>query len=82
MELKEFKNYTKNLDAYTAKEVEEMEPMTKEELESYQHELEYDGGNLSNWDHLRVLITLKRQVLNLRLETCPICDEREKDVDW
>lgn len=76
MELKEFKNYTKNLDAYTAQEVEEMEPMTNEELESYQRELEYDGGNLSNWDHVRALITLKRQVLKLTLSTCPVCDEQ------
>lgn len=36
--------------------------MTGEELDTYQNELEIDSGNVSNWDHLRALITLKKML--------------------
>jgi hypothetical protein len=67
MEFKEFKNYTKNTHAYTASEVEELEPMTDIELEQYQYELDEETGNLSNWDHIRAIITLKKK--NKELES-------------
>lgn len=63
MEISEFKKYTKNLDAYSASEVEELKPMTVEELESYQYELDHDTGNTSTWDDIRAIVTLKKQIL-------------------
>jgi hypothetical protein len=65
MELKEFKQYTKNLHAYSAEEVEELQPMTPIELEQYQHEVERDTGNLSDWDHVRAIITFKKRIRQL-----------------
>jgi hypothetical protein len=65
MDVKEFKKYTNNLDAYTAGEVDEFEPMTDEELDEYQRELEFDTGNLSDWDHIRAIITLKKRIADL-----------------
>jgi len=63
MEISEFKKYSKNLDAYTAREVEELTPMTVEELDTYQYELDHDTGNLSTWDNIRAIVTLKKQVV-------------------
>lgn len=77
MELDEFKKYTKNLDAYTAAEVEELIPMTSNELEAYQYELEYDGGNLSNWDNVRALITLKKQLIEQQEEIIELEETRD-----
>lgn len=65
MEIKEFKQYTNNLNQYSASEIDEFAFMTEAELDSYQSELEYDSGNLSDWDHLRAFITLKKKVAEL-----------------
>jgi endonuclease I len=62
MEISEFKKYTKNLDAYTLREVDEFKIMTEQEFESYQNELENDTGNLSEWEHIRAIFTLKHQI--------------------
>jgi hypothetical protein len=62
MDANEFKKYTKNLNAYTLQDVEDLKIMTENELESYQYELENESGNLSEWDHLRALFTLKHQI--------------------
>lgn len=62
MELKEFKQYTKNLYLYDAEQVDSFEAMTDEELDDYQNELERDTGNLSEWDHIRAHITLKKRI--------------------
>jgi hypothetical protein len=65
MEISEFKKYTKNLDAYSASEIEELSSMTVDELEKYQYDLDYDTGNLSTWDNIRAVVTLKKQILEL-----------------
>lgn len=59
MDLKQFKNLTSNLSAFTAQEIDDFNYMTSDELNSYQRELENDTGNLSDWDHLRAFYTLK-----------------------
>jgi hypothetical protein len=64
MDIKEFNQYTDNLEAYSASEVKEFEFMTDEELKEYQIDLEEaDGGNISTWDHIRALFTMKKKVL-------------------
>lgn len=60
MEINEFINYTENLDQYTVDEMTKLQPMTDQELKDYQSEIEYDSGNLSDWDHIRAIITFKR----------------------
>jgi hypothetical protein len=51
--LKNSKKYARNLDAYSALEVDEFSTMTEEELEKYQDELETnDGDNCSGWDRI------------------------------
>jgi hypothetical protein len=62
MDINEFKKYTKNLNAYTIRDVEELTTMTEKEFDSYQNELESDAGNLSEWDHIRAIFTLKREI--------------------
>lgn len=72
MKLKEFKNYTKNLDQYTAEEVDRLEVMTFEELDSYQREIEYDSGNLSDWDHIRAVITFRKLLADLSMSNAEL----------
>jgi hypothetical protein len=62
MEINEFKKYTNNIDAFHPSEIEFFRFMSDDELKEYQHELEYDTGNLSNWDHVRALFTLKHKI--------------------
>lgn len=62
MDIKEFKKYTSNLDAYTVSDVDELTVMTEKEFEQYQYELDHDTGNLSQWDHIRAIVTLKREI--------------------
>jgi surface antigen len=68
MEYNDFKQYTNNTNLYTADEVAEMEPMTDNELEQYQNEVEHDSGNLSEWDHCRAIITFKKKIFQLEQE--------------
>lgn len=65
MDINELKKYTKNLDSYTAREVEELTFMTIEEFEKYQYEIEHDTGNTSTWDDIRAIFTLKHQIERL-----------------
>lgn len=66
MDIKEFEKYTKNLEAYSASEVRDFEFMTDKELEAYQNNLEEDGGdNLSCWEHIRHLFTMKKMIAEL-----------------
>lgn len=68
MDIKEFKKYTRNLDEYTAYDIDSFEFMTDKELEEYQNELEVmGGGNLSDYDHLRAVITFRKNVTSLKL---------------
>ena len=63
MTIEEMKEYTNNLDAYSAEEVDKLTLMTDEELVEYQNELENDDGdNLSTWDHIRATITFRAKV--------------------
>ena len=64
MDIKELKKYTRHLRAFTAQEVDCLELMTDDELDLYEHELMFDSGNLSEWDHVRALITLKSKTNN------------------
>lgn len=66
MQIEEFKLYTSNLDAYTPSEILELEVMTKEELDEYQRLLEIDSGTLSEWEHIRAVITFRK--MNKELE--------------
>lgn len=68
MDLKHFKKLTSNLSAFTAEEVDDFKYMTSDELNSYQHELENDTGNLSGWDHLRAFYTLKSIIDKVKAE--------------
>ena len=68
MDYKQFKKYTNNTNAYTSDEVDELIPMTKEEFEKYQYELDFNTGNNSNWDDTRAIITLKVQIDKLETE--------------
>lgn len=68
MDLKQFKNLTSNLSAFTAEEIDDLSYMTSEELNSYQRELEDDTGNLSGWDHLRAFYTLKSIIEEVKSE--------------
>ena len=61
MDIKEFKNLTKNINEYSADEVDMFNFMTDEELEQYQYDLDCDTGNLSNWDDVRAFYTLKNK---------------------
>lgn len=67
MDIKEFKQYTNNLDAYSASDIDKLTPMTDEELENYQYELDNDTGNTSTWDDARAFYTLKMR--NKELES-------------
>lgn len=62
MDIKEFKKYTNNLDQYSADEVDSFEVMNDIELEEYQREVEFDTGNLSDYDHIRAIITFKKKL--------------------
>lgn len=53
MDISEFERYAINIDAFQPMEIKNFEFMSDEELEAYQTELEYDTGNLSDWDHIR-----------------------------
>lgn len=59
MDIKQFKKLTSNLSQFTAEEIDKFTLMSSDELNEYQRELENDGGNLSDWDHLRAFYTLK-----------------------
>lgn len=59
MNLEKFMKFTGNPDAYSAADVARLELMTEDELSDYQHEIETDSGNLSDWDHIRALMTFK-----------------------
>lgn len=63
MDIKELKKYTNNLHLYTAEDVYSLKAMTDDELEDYQREVEYDSGNLSNFDHIRAIITFKKNIV-------------------
>jgi hypothetical protein len=66
MDINEFKKYTKELSLYSGSEIDNFEFMTEEELGEYQNELEvFDGGNLSTWEHIRALFTLKKKIADL-----------------
>lgn len=65
MDMNKFKLYTKNLDAYTVRDVGELEFMTDAELDEFQHELEEDSGNISNWDLCRMVITMRKKIHEL-----------------
>lgn len=80
MELEEFKRYINNLDQYTAAEVDSFELMTGEELNAYQHELEIDSGNLSDWDHLRAIITLRKMVVDCHANMFKLYDIKENEI--
>lgn len=62
MDISLLKKYTKNLCAYTAEEVDELEFMTDDELEAYQNDIEKDTGNHSDYDSIRAIITLRHRV--------------------
>lgn len=62
LDINEFEKYTKNLDAYSISEVKELTVMTEDEFEQYQYELDHATGNLSDWDNVRAIITLKSQI--------------------
>lgn len=62
MDIQELKKYTNNLEKYSAADVDSLEFMTDEELEDYQREVEHDSGNVSNFDHIRAIITYKEKI--------------------
>lgn len=68
MEINKFMKLTGNPDAYNAREVAKLELMTEDELSDYQYELEMDSGNLSDWDHIRAVITFKDKINLLQEE--------------
>lgn len=53
MDISEFERYAINIDVFQPREIKDFTFMSNDELESYQTELEQDGGNLSDWDHIR-----------------------------
>ena len=65
MDIKELEMYTYNLKTYSAQDVKELEEMTDDELWEYQHEVEFGTGNLSDWDHIRAIITFRKKILEL-----------------
>lgn len=68
MEISELRLYNKSLDSYTALDVEELEPMTDNELDDYQYEIENDTGNTSVWDDTRAIISFRKQIYERDLE--------------
>lgn len=66
MEFKVFQKYTKNIEQYSAYEVDKLTAMPEEELDNYQKELEFDTGNLSDWDHIRAGITFRQTIEQLQ----------------
>lgn len=59
MDAQLFLKLCKHPEEFTVAQMQEVELMDDEELQTYQAELElYDGDALSSFDHLRVLYTL------------------------
>lgn len=59
MDAQLFLKLCKHPEEFTVAQMQEVELMNDEELQTYQAELElYDGDALSSFDHLRVLYTL------------------------
>lgn len=82
MDISEFKKYTTNLNAYTLSDVDELTVMTEKEFEHYQYEFDHDTGNLSDWDHLRASVTLKRQIEDWKELFYLIKSDHEKNENW
>lgn len=56
---------TKNLDAYTLADLEDLNVMTIDELNEYEYHLDNDTGELSPFDHVRAYYTLKQNLKTL-----------------
>lgn len=65
MDIKELKEYTKNIECYDDYQINKIEVMTQKELEYVQHEIEHGTGSLSDWDMVRTIITFKKQIKDL-----------------
>lgn len=57
---------TKNLDAYTIVDDNNLTEMTLDELDNYEYNLDYGTGNLSDEDHIRAYYTLKLNLKKIR----------------
>lgn len=53
---------TKNLDAYTLADLEDLTVMTLDEIHDYEYHLDNDTGELSPLDHIRAYYTLKQEL--------------------
>lgn len=76
MEISEFRKYINYIDEYRPSDIEDFKFMTDDELYEYQDELEFDNGNLSNWDHIRAFITMKKKLYDS--ENIPYIDNYTK----
>lgn len=57
MELELAKKIIPNINNWSLKEIEELELLSKEEIEYFLHEFEEDSGDYSNWDCMRMSVT-------------------------
>lgn len=78
MKFNEFLKYAKHPEYFTAEEVNEFEFMTNRELDKYQRELEKDGGNLSDWDHIRAIFTFQKEINQLKRMYFTVLNENEE----
>ncbi|MEK3821387.1 hypothetical protein MKY20_20140 [Cytobacillus sp. FSL W8-0315] len=77
MDLKKFMKLTGNPDQYSARDVADLTLMTDAELSDYQYEIEFDTGNLSDWDHIRAVMTFKDKIYEQQqeIERLNACEE-------
>lgn len=66
MEIKEFKKYSKCIDSWTGKEIDEFELLTDDELDEIQYDLENNyGDNLAPIDTSRAFLTFRYKIAKL-----------------